>query len=609
MYTAEYMKNISNISNKNRNIVNNLSENPITYADDGFVITDITISGTKFNEIYRGVPLVKLTNEECLHNGFQYMAGLNIDTNFKYDKSCGPDGLYFCRLDDMHKWLNYSSMPMMYVWDVVIPNDAKTIVYKDKLKSDRFILSNKRLIADHIVDYIMNKLDTMSKTSELDDIFKFMDAVPSKMKEQMEENIEQIYLKMLDRFPEAITRIPTDYRTYDVCLKAAKLYDDAYDHIRDYCLSHEIMIECMKRDPKIYLTLTDFESFKSVEMSEIAFNYDTMYYENIPLAHKTKEMTIKYLTQYGGSASEDIISHIPKEFINDSDIIDTVLAKNGMYLNKIDYREKTTERCMTAVSNDGNALQYVPFQTVTQEMCDVAIAKNATATVYAFVPEKFRTMSMKEFLVESDIYFVNTLDLDEITHKMMLQIIKKRQFNFLQYLDYTNSNISNMFHTHMTEYIDVWNTYNTPFYKIVKIARYVSHQMFKHEHILQLISHDKSNFELFKSKITDFEFVVECVKRGVNVNAIKSHLITQQLLVDLVSARKSIIDELPIRFVNDELYIIAVTKHNMPISDVPEQYRTSRFCQAALNIDNNSVSIAPNTTNTINAINIEDVIG
>ena len=136
--------------------INNVSENPITYTPSGIVETDISISGAKFNEIYQGVKLVKLTNEASQHNDMIFKEGLNMDENkFEHARSCGPGGIYFCRVEDMHLWFDYSSTPMVYMWDVKIPDDARTVMYCTKLKTNKIILSNKQKnLGPHLCCYL-----------------------------------------------------------------------------------------------------------------------------------------------------------------------------------------------------------------------------------------------------------------------------------------------------------------------------------------------------------------------------------------------------------------------------------------------------------------------
>ena len=50
---------------------------------------------------------VKLTNQECCHNNFQFHEGLNIDTiPFTAYGDCKPGGIYFTTPDYISQWLN-----------------------------------------------------------------------------------------------------------------------------------------------------------------------------------------------------------------------------------------------------------------------------------------------------------------------------------------------------------------------------------------------------------------------------------------------------------------------------------------------------------------------
>jgi len=98
------------------NIPNNVSENPIKFDKDGFVETDISISGNTFNNIFGSVRMYKLTNEQCVHNGLTLMEGMNVDNNkFDYKNKCGPDGIYFCSENDVTQWVEYNDKQMHWI--------------------------------------------------------------------------------------------------------------------------------------------------------------------------------------------------------------------------------------------------------------------------------------------------------------------------------------------------------------------------------------------------------------------------------------------------------------------------------------------------------------
>ena len=106
-------------------------------------------SGHAFNRIYKDQILVKLTNSLENHNGYRFKTGLNIDSiPFNPDGECQPGGIYFCQLEDLHLWLNYSDSPIVFVRFVTIPDDALIYTEKNKFKADRLILGNRMKIGD-----------------------------------------------------------------------------------------------------------------------------------------------------------------------------------------------------------------------------------------------------------------------------------------------------------------------------------------------------------------------------------------------------------------------------------------------------------------------------
>ncbi len=61
---------------------------------------------------------IKLTNENCIHNGYQYKEGLNcLNGEFNNKKICDSGGLYFCHKKDIMEWTYYNSTQMHYIWD------------------------------------------------------------------------------------------------------------------------------------------------------------------------------------------------------------------------------------------------------------------------------------------------------------------------------------------------------------------------------------------------------------------------------------------------------------------------------------------------------------
>jgi hypothetical protein len=107
----------------------------------------MTITGKEFTEKYPNAELIKFTNKDDLHNGYQYKEGLNeLDGPFNEEPICAKGGLYFCFKKDCGRWVEYRNMKMENAWCVKIPDDAKIVIMDGKMKTDKFILTDKRNI-------------------------------------------------------------------------------------------------------------------------------------------------------------------------------------------------------------------------------------------------------------------------------------------------------------------------------------------------------------------------------------------------------------------------------------------------------------------------------
>ena len=112
-------------------------------------MNDKLLDGQSFNQKYEGQTFIKLTNELENHNGYQFRTGLNIDTlPFNPKGECQAGGIYFCLIEHVNLWLNYSNKPMIYVRLVTIPNDAQVWIETNQFKTDRVILGDRQIISD-----------------------------------------------------------------------------------------------------------------------------------------------------------------------------------------------------------------------------------------------------------------------------------------------------------------------------------------------------------------------------------------------------------------------------------------------------------------------------
>lgn len=107
------------------------------------------MNGEQFNHWHAGQMAIKLTFDDHIHNGFEYNMGLNVDRNVFATYAPFNSGMFFAFEEDIPKWLFNGTVNRMHrwAWTVAIPNDAKVVVYANRVKCDRFILSDPRPIS------------------------------------------------------------------------------------------------------------------------------------------------------------------------------------------------------------------------------------------------------------------------------------------------------------------------------------------------------------------------------------------------------------------------------------------------------------------------------
>lgn len=105
-------------------------------------------SGAEFNALNEAT-LIKLTTADLHHNSMVFQEGLNVDPiPFSPSDYCSPGGIYFCDIDYFDSWLYYAENIMVYYYDVIVPDDARVYVEKQKMKADKIILQTRHLVCE-----------------------------------------------------------------------------------------------------------------------------------------------------------------------------------------------------------------------------------------------------------------------------------------------------------------------------------------------------------------------------------------------------------------------------------------------------------------------------
>lgn len=212
---------------------------------------------------YDGYKQVKLLHGSMTHYGFRWKEGLNVLRGpFNYDASCGPGGLYYCNAKDVKHHVEY--MDPLWIADVTIPNNAKTVHMKTKSKSDQVILSNVRYI---------------DSWSALDDT---------------------------DYASSLFSYIPEHKKTLDICLEAVKKDGWALMHVPEDKKTIEIYLEAVKQNG---LSLCEVpEDKKTLEICLEAVTRDAWALQYVPEDKKTVEICLKAVKRHGCS-----LKYVPKD--------------------------------------------------------------------------------------------------------------------------------------------------------------------------------------------------------------------------------------------------------------------------------------------------------
>jgi hypothetical protein len=102
---------------------------------------------------------IKILTKDLVHRDYQWKFGLNSISVFNTEKKCTPNSFYICEIKDFFKWVSlYNNIA--YVGYVTIPHNAKTIIMKEKIKTNKVILHEPLITILEFIDIaIKNNAD------------------------------------------------------------------------------------------------------------------------------------------------------------------------------------------------------------------------------------------------------------------------------------------------------------------------------------------------------------------------------------------------------------------------------------------------------------------
>lgn len=164
----------------------------------------------------------KLTNSSCVHNGYVFAEGLNVDYN--------TYGFSFCKKEDICIWLYYNGMQMKYIWEVNIPIDATRQDGIFGMTTNKFILSNRVEITEFLSkNFVESEKMALKATNQIGHLIGFL---------PMFLRTEPVYLSAVIQNWALLEDVPKDKITLEMCKAAIKQKQSAINfiptHFRPY---------------------------------------------------------------------------------------------------------------------------------------------------------------------------------------------------------------------------------------------------------------------------------------------------------------------------------------------------------------------------------------
>jgi hypothetical protein len=299
------------------------------------------LTGKTFKSLNRSKRIIKLTTATENHNGVTFKTGMNIDhIKFNPIGTCKPGGFYFCKYDDFHNYLDYTSgfSPNIIKFcinsrNVDIPDDAKVYIEENnKFKTDKFLLSEPiKIYEDH-----------------------------------------DMCLHIAKNRPHYIKFIKN--KTYAICLNAVKVDGTALQHIEEQ--THELCMIAVKQSGYALQHVKN----QTEEICRLAVEKSCFALECIT---KQTDEICRIAVQQNGLALKYVKNQT-------DDLCRLAVQQNGLALKYV--KNQTDDLCGLAVQQNGLALAYVINQT--EKICSLAVQQTDDALQYVLINNTFKIVSL-----------------------------------------------------------------------------------------------------------------------------------------------------------------------------------------------------------------------
>lgn len=296
------------------------------------------ISGEEFNKIYPNADVVVLTapfyNEERFEyygngrhtfpiyfdptrhivygdNG-DFWQGLNVlSQTINFDKNDTNNGLSCYFKKDFPKYFEHNCTIASIMWTAIIPDDAKVVVTGDKIKVNKFILSDKRnsLTKENCIDAINQNGISLSNVPK-----EFL--------------TEDLCLYAITQNNDSLCDMELKYRTYNMCLSAVAHDEYALEYVPEELRTSELCLCSVLHDGDTLRDVPDELRTYELCLAAVTQSCSAMLY--VPEKHKSYDMCMIAIKQDGLC-----VGLIPDEYI-------------------------TIDLCLEAVKKNKRAIDFIP---------------------------------------------------------------------------------------------------------------------------------------------------------------------------------------------------------------------------------------------------------
>lgn len=276
---------------------------------------------------------------------------------------------------------------------------------------------------------------------------------------------------------------------------------------------------------------------------------------------------------------------IPISQMKEQDIIDAI-NKDSWFIDKV---EKTPERCMAAVKQNGNALKCIPQRIHTVELCLEAVKNDGNSLRY--VHKKILTYEICLEAVKNNGIALLYVP-DNIKNKDLCKKAVKQNGEALKYVPskYINSDLC----------IDAVNSNGMA-------LSYIPEKLLTKEHCLNAIKKTGRALEHVPSKLKTKILCTEAIRNdGQALEYVPNRFRTQELCSESINTNWMSLKYIPEDMRSYELCLLAIKQNGQALQYVPDNICTIDLCLEALKQHEESSIYIPNRLKRKKAIIIAE---